>query len=216
MKDSKTKLLLGIAIIFILKIIYKLVRATIKAIANIIVFFGLYIPLFYAVYGFCLIMWAGLNLDVMCVDTYLFYAGFGLACVCSIIITVRNRIVEPLSSVFASYKEEVFPSYEEERRKWLTRHGNDKEIRRYQEEQEKQEKQAGSYDYNGKNSNGENVSYNNQNTESGNEGNVSELLRAPFYSESDPDVLVYDYKSYTDFYRMSDDGKFHYERRMIK
>ncbi len=215
--NSKTKFLLGLAIVIALKILYKVVRATIKALANIIVFFGLYIPFFYGVYGVCMILWGGLNLDVVCLETTLFYIGFALSCACSVVITIRSRIGGALSGVFSSFKEETFPSYEEERRKWLRSHGDDPTARRYQTDEQApvayQTASAG---------NGYTQSYSAYNTgNGGNYGTVQTegqppLLREPYYSEQEPDVLVYDYADFVDYYRLDGEGVPRFTERRVK
>ena len=209
-KGSKSKFLLGVLLVVVLKVAYSLIRATVKALAHIIVFFGLYIPLFYSVYGVGMILWGGLNLDVVCLESTLWYIGLGLSFACSIIITIRSRIAEPVSEVFASFREETFPSYQEEKERWLKKHGYDPSARRVQEEasaetsplsgEEYLSYPASSTDY---------VRSEYSTTYGGYEGEIEEEekpIRPPYYSATDPDILIYDYKHHTDYYKFDDDG----------
>ncbi len=94
----------------VIKLIFKLLAVIVKVLASLIVFFGLYIPLFYGVFGIILLVATDFTFGGTGTDQVLYYVGFGLCCVASVIISVRNLIVRPLSAVFAplaEYREEV-------------------------------------------------------------------------------------------------------------
>ena len=94
----------------VIKLIFKLLAVIVRVLASLIVFFGLYIPLFYGVFGIILLVATDFTFGGTGTDQVLYYVGFGLCCVASVIISVRNLIVRPLSAVFAplaEYREEV-------------------------------------------------------------------------------------------------------------
>ncbi len=94
----------------VIKLIFKLLAVIVKVLASLIVFFGLYIPLFYGVFGIVLLATTEFSFGGAGTDQILYYVGFGLCCVASVIISIRNLIVRPLSAVFApltEYREEV-------------------------------------------------------------------------------------------------------------
>ena len=89
----------------VIKLFFKLLAVIIKVLAALIIFFGLYIPLFYALFGIILLATTDFSLGVVGTDQVLFYIGLGLCGVASIIISIRNLIVRPLSAVFAPFVE---------------------------------------------------------------------------------------------------------------
>lgn len=94
----------------VIKLIFKLLAVLVKVLASLLVFFGLYIPLFYGVFGIVLLATTEFTFGGTGTDQVLYYVGFGLCCVAAVIISVRNLIVRPLSAVFApftEYREEV-------------------------------------------------------------------------------------------------------------
>ena len=104
MKDG---IILTILVILwtVIKLAFKLIWAIVKVLAALIIFFGLYIPLFYVVFGLILLATTDFTLGGMGTDQVLYYIGLGLCCVASIFISIRNFIIRPLSAVFAPFFE---------------------------------------------------------------------------------------------------------------
>lgn len=102
--------MISIIVWTIIKLIFKLLAVIVKVLASLIVFFGLYIPLFYGVFGIVLLATTEFTFGGAGTDQVLYYVGFGLCCLASLIISIRNLIVRPLSAVFAplaEYRDEV-------------------------------------------------------------------------------------------------------------
>lgn len=95
-----------LAVWSVLKLIGSILKAVIKTLGNIIVFLGLYIPLFYVFFGFIIMATTEFNIAVNSVDRTLFYVGLALCCGCSIIIMIRNLLIRPFASVFSSFKRD--------------------------------------------------------------------------------------------------------------
>lgn len=89
----------------VIKLVFKLIWVIVKVLATLFLFFGLYIPLFYSVFGIILLATTDFTLGVMGTDQVLFYIGLGLCGVASVIITIRNLIVRPFSAIFAPFLE---------------------------------------------------------------------------------------------------------------
>lgn len=94
------KFLGGMALATILKLVFYIVSTAIKLIANIMVFFGLYVPFFYLIYGELLILFAGFTITPYTSNLGLFLFGLVICMFCSIIITIRNMIIKPVKAVF--------------------------------------------------------------------------------------------------------------------
>ena len=112
----------------VVKLCFKLLGAIIQVLASLIVFFGLYIPLFYGVFGIVLLSVTDFTIGVMGTDQILYFIGFGLCGVAAVIISIRNLIVRPLSSVFAplvEYREDVRRRKEERRLKKAQERGEE-------------------------------------------------------------------------------------------
>ena len=94
----------------VIKLFFKLLAVLVKVLASLIIFFGLYIPLFYGVFGIVLLATTEFTFGGAGTDQVLYYIGFGLSCLAAVIISIRNLIVRPLSAVFApliEYRDEV-------------------------------------------------------------------------------------------------------------
>ena len=103
----------------VIKLVFKLLAVIVKVLAALIIFFGLYIPLFYSVFGIILLATTDFTLGVMGTNQVLFFIGLGLCGVAALIISIRNLIVRPLSAVFApfiEYRDEVKRSREERKK----------------------------------------------------------------------------------------------------
>jgi len=91
---------LGVAIWAALKGVAKIVKVIITVLTNIIIFFGLYIPLFYALFGVLLLAFTDFTLGGTGTNQVLYYVGLGLSLLGSVIITVRTCFVRPISAIF--------------------------------------------------------------------------------------------------------------------
>ncbi len=119
---SKSKgIVIGILIVFVVKIVMYVFKITTKAIAHVIVYLGLYIPFFYCIFGLILFGVFGLDVETMNADMTLFLAGLALSAVCALIIAVKNILVKPFSSVFSYMQRENYPTYQEEERRYYER-----------------------------------------------------------------------------------------------
>ncbi|MGI6702352.1 MAG: hypothetical protein ACOX3U_07865 [Christensenellales bacterium] len=105
------KFLSGMVVVSVLKLIFYAISTAIKLIANIMVFFGLYVPFFYLIFGEMLLLFAGFSLTPYNTNVGLFIFGLVLSCFCSVIITVKNLILKPIKAVFGrdSDKEIRYP-----------------------------------------------------------------------------------------------------------
>lgn len=89
----------------VIKLIFKLIWVIVKILAALFIFFGLYIPLFYGVFGIALLAATDFVLGVLGTDQVLYFLGFGLSCLAAVIISIRNLIVRPISAIFAPFLE---------------------------------------------------------------------------------------------------------------
>ncbi len=93
-----------------LKLVFKLLKSVIQVLSSLIVFLGLYIPLFYVFFGLILLATTDFTFGGTGTDQMLYYIGLGLCCVASAIITIRNLLIRPISSVFAAFRKEDAPA----------------------------------------------------------------------------------------------------------
>lgn len=99
----KVKMLGALAILaWIVKAIYKIVKVALYCLANILLYFGLWIPAIYMVICGVLMLTGGINLSIVNVNTILFYVGLGMTLLGSVIISVRNLIVKPIRQMIES------------------------------------------------------------------------------------------------------------------
>ena len=98
-----------------LKLFFKLLKTTIQVLSSLFVFLGLYIPLFYVFFGLILLAATDFTFGGTGTDQILYYIGLALCCVASAIITIRNLLVRPISSIFASFRKPKEPSYSSDR-----------------------------------------------------------------------------------------------------
>ena len=104
-----------LAIWGLLKAFAKLLKRIIQVLTGLIIFLGLYIPLFYVLFGVILLVTTDFAFGGTGTDQILYYIGLGLCCIASLIIAIRNAIVRPISQVFApltEYREEMRQSRE--------------------------------------------------------------------------------------------------------
>ena len=91
---------LGVAIWAALKGVAKIIKVVITVLTNVIIFFGLYIPLFYGLFGVLLLAFTDFTLGGTGTNQVLYYVGLGLSFFASLIITVRTLFVRPISAIF--------------------------------------------------------------------------------------------------------------------
>jgi len=95
-----TRFLGGVAFATIFKLIFYIFSTAVKLIANIMVFFGLYMPFFYLIYGEMLLLFTDFTIETYTPELGLYIFGLVLCCFCSVIITIRNLIVKPVKAIF--------------------------------------------------------------------------------------------------------------------
>lgn len=98
---SKSGCLLGFTGATILKTIVNTLNWAIKIISSVMLFFGLYIPFAYLIYGGLLYLIAKVPIFDFSTNSQLYLLGLLLCVICSVIISVRNLIMRPLTSVIA-------------------------------------------------------------------------------------------------------------------
>lgn len=119
--------LLVTGIVFLVKILFWLFRVTVRALGEIIVFFSLYIPGLFLIFGAVLSKYFGLNISTPGLERTLFIIGIVLCFLCSAIITVRKLILTPINTVFSGMKKrtkkefDTRPDFREEEKKFVRR-----------------------------------------------------------------------------------------------
>lgn len=111
---KKSKNRVGLVVGSILRSIVEFLAFFFKVVFKILTFFGLWIPLIYAAFGW--ILYLALDFNPFKFDTLgtLYLCG-GLACVvAAAIISVRNVIVKPAKSIYNGYKHPIWKKAEEE------------------------------------------------------------------------------------------------------
>lgn len=94
-------------IFFIIKILYWLLKAIVIILGDILIFFGLYIPGLYLLFGATLSRYLDFSMINPGTDRTLFFVGLGLCLVCAVIITIRNLIIKPFKTVFGNFKDKA-------------------------------------------------------------------------------------------------------------
>lgn len=89
----------GLAGAGILRAAWRLTRFVCKWIATVIMYFGLYIPGLYLVYGIVLHFTLGVRLFDFSTDSQLYLLGMVLCLTASAIIAVRHLVIAPIKSV---------------------------------------------------------------------------------------------------------------------
>ena len=92
---------IGVAVWAALKGAAKLLKILITLLTEIVIFFGLYIPLFYLLFGLILLATTTFTLGGSGTNQIIYYVGLGASCLASAIISIRNLFVKPLSALFA-------------------------------------------------------------------------------------------------------------------
>ncbi len=90
---------MGFAGAGILSALLRFVGYLIKFLSTIMLYFGLYVPFFYLLYGLIIHLTLGVPLFNFSVNSQLYLLGLLLCLISSVIITVRNIVLEPIKSV---------------------------------------------------------------------------------------------------------------------
>lgn len=96
---SKSGFLMGFAGASILRVVIKFLGYVVRALSTIMLYFGLYIPFFYMLYGLIIYLTLGVQLFDFSVNSQLFLLGLLLCLISSVIISVRSVILAPIKSV---------------------------------------------------------------------------------------------------------------------
>lgn len=91
-------------VLFVLKILWWILKSVVHVLGEIIVFFGLYVPGLYLIFGATLSKFTGFDLTIASVDRTLFFWGLFLCLVCSAIITIRKLIIAPFKTAFSNFR----------------------------------------------------------------------------------------------------------------
>lgn len=122
--------LFGLSFSTVLKVVCKFFKSVVTFIAEVLYYFGLYVPLAYLIYGGILYGVFQFDPFSLSTDSKLYLFGLGLCFVASIIITVKTLIVKPLKSLFSkprTINDEAENESDggEKRRKSFKRRGGD-------------------------------------------------------------------------------------------
>ncbi len=98
-KSSTSKFFLGVAVMLALKIVGTVIWQFIKILANVIVYFGLYVPFFYFLLGTVFVGLGAFSFSVVSINMILFYVGLALCFGVAVCIFVRSYGKKPVSSV---------------------------------------------------------------------------------------------------------------------
>lgn len=98
---GKALTLIFTGLVFIFKLLFWLFKVIVRAVGEIIIFFGLYIPGLYLLFGVILSKFTEFDINAVGLDRTLFLIGLGLCLVCSILLTVRKLIITPIKTVFS-------------------------------------------------------------------------------------------------------------------
>ena len=99
-----------LAVWWLVKMFFKLLKTIVEFLSNVIVFLGLYFPLFYIVFGLILLATTSFTFGGTGTYQLLYYIGLGVCCLASVIISIRNLLVRPISFIFEpfrKYRDEV-------------------------------------------------------------------------------------------------------------
>ncbi len=198
------KFIKGIFVGSIFRLIIYVISTVIKLTANIMIFFGLYVPFFYLLYGEALILFADFAILPYTADTGLYLFGLVLSLFCSVIITIKSLLVNPIKSIFGRDEKEDIP----------TPHYNNQNY--YQQEPPNIERDY-SEQYNLEN---RRDNYSPYRTDSGyfrlesreeffsrTAGTRTHNESPDIYrSENNPDLVIYEYHNKYDIYRVQDNS----------
>ncbi|MBP5404999.1 MAG: hypothetical protein J6Y74_03530 [Clostridia bacterium] len=121
---------LALAVWGALKLLFKGLKIVVEVLTSLVMFLGLYIPLFYVLFGLILLAATDFTFGGMGVNQILYYIGLALSCVAAVIISVRNLLVRPFSGVFKALRGPSKDRYDDEDGDRRPRRGYDDEDER--------------------------------------------------------------------------------------
>lgn len=98
-KQSTSRFVLALAILAALKLACRVIWEIIKVLANVIVYFGLYVPFFYFLLGGVFVGIGAFRFGTVSINMILFYIGLGLCFGVSVCIFLRSYAKKPIRSV---------------------------------------------------------------------------------------------------------------------
>ena len=98
-KTTATKIVLGVVLLAVLKLVGTIILQIVRVTANVLVYFGLYVPFFYLLWGAVLSILGAFSFAVLSVNAILFYIGLALCMGVAVCIFVRNYGRKPVSTV---------------------------------------------------------------------------------------------------------------------
>lgn len=87
---------IGLVFSYIIKITLRVFDVLMYIIADLLVYFGLWIPSVYMLFTGGFMLFGKLDITTLSTASVLFYVGLSLALIGSLIITIRNLIVKPI------------------------------------------------------------------------------------------------------------------------
>lgn len=106
---SKPGFIAGFAGAGILSVLMKFLGYVVRFLSTIMLYFGLYVPFFYLLYGLIIHLTLGVALFDFSTNSQLYLLGLLLCLVSSVIISVRNIILTPLKSALKFYDSRKRP-----------------------------------------------------------------------------------------------------------
>ena len=104
---GKALTIIAAGIFFLLKIVYWILKLIVSVLADIFIFFGLYIPALFLIFGVVLTKFTDFSFTSLDTNLNLYVVGLGLCVLCAVIITIRNLIIRPFKIVFGKTKEKT-------------------------------------------------------------------------------------------------------------
>lgn len=90
---------MGFAGAGVISVLMRFVGYLIRFLSTIMLYFGLYVPFFYLLYGLIIKLTLNLMLFDLSVNSQLYLLGLLLCLIAAVIITVRNIVLAPIKSV---------------------------------------------------------------------------------------------------------------------
>ena len=98
---SGTRFVLILAVLLALKLAFIVIKEFVKVLAKVIVYFGLYVPFGYFLFGVVLVAAGVFDFEVITVDSILFYVGLSLCFGVSVCLFIRSYGQKPVYTVIA-------------------------------------------------------------------------------------------------------------------
>lgn len=107
-KEKKSGCMAGVAVGSALKAIAIGLMELTKLIGKLLIFFGLWLPFVYAVFGVILYYALHFNPFNWTLEGQLYTSGFVACVICSVIISIKNLIIKPVKSVAKGFKTPIW------------------------------------------------------------------------------------------------------------